>query len=100
MHRTAVNIPAPRMILICLHDGVRPFGPPRLSSAGAHCYLQHLLFILLSGVEVPDEAAIDLELAQIVVRGHVAAAVPAFIANAQIGDFVGSGMTVGSALFG
>src|SRR5581483_6638653 len=44
------------------------------------------------------EAAIDLELAQIIVGSHVAAAIPAFVADAQIADLEGSRMTIGAAL--
>ena len=70
-------------MLIGLHDGFRPFGPAGLAAAGADGDLQHLVLVLLCGIVVADEAAVDLHLAQIVVGRHVAAAVPAFIADAR-----------------
>src|SRR5215471_17089658 len=81
------------------HHGFRPFGEALLSAAGADRDLQHLLVVLLRRIEVPDEAAVTLELAQIEVRRHVAAAVPAFVADAEKGNLIWGGMTVGGALF-
>ena len=53
---------------------------------------------LLLGIEVPDEAAVDLELIQIVVGRHVAATVPAFVADAKKAHLIRSRMAVGGAL--
>lgn len=86
-------------MLVGLHDGFGPFSPARFPSAGTHGDLQHVLIFLLLRVVVPDEAAVDLELAQIVVGRHVAAAIPAFVADAEEGDLIGSRMSVYGALF-
>src|SRR5438105_15610866 len=51
-------------------------------------------------MEIPDEAAIDLELAEIVIGRHVAAAIPAFVTNAEKADLIRKRMTVRSALRG
>src|SRR5437763_1768191 len=51
-------------------------------------------------MEIPDEAAIDLELAEIVIGRHVAAAIPAFVTNAEKADLIRKRMTVRSALLG
>ena len=73
-----------------VHRGSSPPGPTAIFSI---CCL-----LLLRRIEVADEAAVDLQLAQVVVGRHVAAAVPALVADAEIGDLVGRGMTVGGAL--
>ena len=67
MHRKTIDVPAPRVLLVGLHDRFRPFGPPGFSATGADGDLQHLLFVLLCRIEVADKAAVDLELAEIVV---------------------------------
>src|SRR5689334_22429183 len=97
MQRKAVDIPTPRMILISLHDGFSPLVEARLAAAWADGDLEHRLLVLLRRIEIPDEAAVELELREIVVRCHVAAAVPAFVADAEEGDTVRSGMAVGGA---
>ncbi len=50
------------------------------------------------GIEVADEAAVDPQLTEVVLRRHVAAAVPVLVADAEIRDLVGRGVTVGGAL--
>src|SRR5262249_16191461 len=100
MQREAVDVPTPLMILICLHDGFGPHGEPRLAAARADGDLEHPLLVPLRRIEVPDEPAVNLKLAQIVVGRHVAAAVPAFVADAEVSDLVGSGMTIGGAFLG
>ena len=88
------------MLLVSLHNRFGPFGPPRFGAARSDGDLQHLLLVLLGWIEVADEVAVDLELAQIIVRRHVAAAVPAFVADAEIADLIGSGMTIGGTFLG
>src|SRR4030095_13787824 len=78
VHRKPMHIPTPSVALIRLHDGFGPLRPAGFAAAGSHSDLQHLLLVLLSWIEVADEAAVNLELAQIIIRGHVAAAVPPF----------------------
>ena len=78
----------------------RPLGPALFTAARPYGDLQHLSFPLLFRVEIPDEAAIHLELAEIVIGRHVAAAIPAFVTNAEIADLIRSRMTVRSALLG
>ena len=51
------------MVLIRLHDGVGPLSPAGFTAARAHSDLEHLLLVLLSRIEVADEAAVNLELA-------------------------------------
>src|SRR5215831_19343376 len=80
-----------------LHYCFCPFGEALLVAARADGDLEHLVVVLLRRIKVPDEAAVTLELAQIVVRRHVAATVPAFVADAKKGNLVRSGMTVGGA---
>ncbi len=100
VHREAIDVPAPRVLLIGLHDGFGPIGPARPVAAWAHGDLQHLLLVLLRRIEVPDEAAVDLHLAHVVLGRHVAAAVPAFVADSEKSDFVRRWVTVGGAFFG
>ena len=88
------------MVLIGLHDGLGPVGPAGFSSTRANGDLEHLLVFLLRWIKVADEVAVDLKLAHIVISCHVAATLPAFVANAQIGNFIRSGATIGSAFFG
>ena len=78
-----------------LHHGL---GPLSLGKARADGDLEHLVLVLLGRIHVPDEVAVDLELAQIVVRRHVAAATPALVADPHHADLVRVGMTVGGAL--
>src|SRR5438309_610994 len=66
----------------------RPLGPALFTAARPYGDLQHLSFPLLFRVEIPDEAAIHLELAEIVIGRHVAAAIPAFVTNAEIADLI------------
>ena len=99
VHGKSVDVPAPRVLLICLHDGFRPLSPSRAIAARTHGDLQHLLLVLLRGIEVPHEAAVDLHLAHVVVERHVAATVPAFVTDAEQCDFVWSGMPVGGTFF-
>src|SRR5690242_971889 len=100
MQREAVEIQTPLAILPCLHYGFGPFIEPRLAAPRPDGDLEHLLFFLLRRVEVADEAAIDLELACVVIGRHVAAAVPTLIADAEEGDLEGSRVAVGGALPG
>ena len=67
---------------------------------GPTAILSILLRASLGRIVVPDEVAVDLELAQVVVRGHAAAAAPAFVSDAQETDLVGIGMSVGGTFFG
>ena len=97
VQREPIDIPTPVVSLVRLHDGVGPLGA---GVARADRDLEHLPLAILRRIEVPDEAAVDLELAEIVVHGHVAAAGPAFVADAEIGDLVGSGMAIRRALLG
>ena len=99
VHGKAVDVPAPRVLLIGLHDGFGPIGPSRAVAARTHGDLQHLLLVLLRGIEVPHEAAVDLHLAHVVVGRHVAATVPAFVTDAEQGDFIWSWMPVGGTFF-
>src|SRR5271167_1325893 len=94
-----VDVPAPRVLLIGLHDDFGPIGPSRAVAARPHGDLQHLLLVLLRGIKVPYEAAVDLHLANVVVGRHVAATVPAFVTDAEQGDFVWSWMPVGGTFF-
>src|SRR5215831_16863011 len=94
-----MDVPAPRVMLVRAHDCLSPFGPPRAITSRTNGDLQHLLFFLLRRVVVSDEAAVCLHLAQIVIRRHVTAAIPALVADPQIADLIRSGMAVSSALF-
>src|SRR5208337_135566 len=76
VHGKAVDVPAPGVLLISLHDGFGPIGPSRSVTARAYGDFQHVLLILLRRIEVPDEVAVDLHLANVVVGRHVAATVP------------------------
>src|SRR6516165_1410917 len=100
VHRKAIDVPTPFAILIGLHDGFRPIGPLAFAAARADRNLAHLLLVLLCRVEVPDEAAVDLELAEIVVERHIAAAAPTFVADTEIADPIGLSMTVSGAFLG
>ena len=99
VHGKTIDVPTPRVLLIGLHDGFRPIGPSRAVAARTHGDLQHLLLVLLRGIEVPDEATVYLHLANVVVGRHVAAAIPAFVTDAEKGDFVGNWMPVGGTFF-
>src|SRR6185437_1889943 len=95
----AVDVPAPRMLLIGLHDSVSPFRPSRPVAARAHGNLQHRIGVVWPiQVEIMDKAAVDLELAQVVIGRHIPATIPAFVANAKKADLVRSRMTIGSSL--
>src|SRR4029078_12880462 len=61
--------------------------------------LRLLLVWLLFGIEVTDKTTVNLHLAEIVVRCHVAAAIPAFVADTEVGDDVRIWMNVSSAFF-
>ena len=98
MQRQTFDVPAPRVVLPRLHDGVGPLGPPRPAAARPHGDPQHLVLLLLRRIEVPDEAAVDLHLAEVVLGRHVAAAVPALVAEAQKRDLVRVLTAVGRAL--
>ena len=63
VHGKTVDVPAPGVLLIGLHDGFSPIGPSGSVAARTHGDLQHLLLALLRGIEVPDEAAVNLHLA-------------------------------------
>src|SRR5947207_7733656 len=66
VHGKPVEIPAPGVWLVGLHDSLSPFTETRFIPARANRDLQHLLAsLLLRGIEVPDEVAVNLELAQI-----------------------------------
>ena len=83
MQRNAVDIPAPVVMLPGLHHGLGPIG---LGSAGADGDFQHPVGALLGRIVVLDEVAVDLELAEILVRAHVAAAAPTFVSDAKEAD--------------
>ena len=79
-----------------LHDGFRVIG---FIADWPDCDLQHLLFFLLRGIEVPDKTAVNLKLAKIVIGRYVTAACPAFVADAKIPNPKRGGMSIGCALF-
>src|SRR6476619_6882458 len=86
------------MILPALHDRLGPVSPSWSVAAGPYGDLEHLLFVVLCGIEVSNEAAVDLQLGEIILSCHVAAAVPAFIADPEQRNLVGLWMTVRRAL--
>src|ERR1019366_4130098 len=79
-----------------LHDGLGPLSP-RFTRADGN--LEHLVCALLGRIVIPDEVAVDLELTQIVVRRHVAAAAPTFVAYTHEADLVRVRVTIGGTLF-
>src|SRR5271157_4486505 len=54
VHRKTIDIPAPCVMLVGLHDGFGPFGPSGLTAPRAYSDLQHLLLVLLCWIEVAD----------------------------------------------
>ena len=73
-----------------VHRGPSPPGPTAIFSI---CCLS-----CCAGLKFLHEPAVDLHLANVVVGRHISAAVPAFVADAEKGDFVWSWMPVGGAL--
>ena len=101
VEREAVHVvPAPLAALPRLHDRLGPLREPRLAAARPDGDLEHPIGLLLRGVEVAREAAVDAQLAQVVLGRHVAAAVPVLVADAEEGDLVGRRAAVGGALLG
>ena len=101
VERQAVDVPAPRVPLPGLHDDLGPLGPAWPVAAGTHGDVQHPVgAVLLRRVEVPDEAAVDLELVQVVLGCHVSTAVPALVPDPEVGDPPGVRASVGRALLG
>src|SRR5215469_190427 len=86
-------------MLVSLHHRFRPIHKTGFIASRTDCDLQHLI-LLLRWVVIADEAAVDLHLARIILRCHVAAAVPALVANTEHLDFVGIGVAVGAPFFG
>ena len=76
-----------------------PLGPSRLAAAGTDCDLQHLVFFLLGRIEVLHEVIVEFESGKVVFGTHVATAVPALVANPEIGDLVRSRMPICGSLF-
>src|SRR4030095_6304624 len=88
------------MILPALHHRLGPFNKSWFVTTRTDGNLEHPLTVaLLCGIKVPDKEAVDLELAQIIVSRHIAAAVPDLVADAEHRNFVRRRMTVGRPLF-
>ena len=98
MHGKAADVPAPRVLLVGFHDGFGPVGPALFAAARADGDLQHLVLLRLRRIVVANEVAEDLHPVEIVLGGHVAAAVPALIAEPEPGDFVRRRMPIRGAL--
>src|SRR5687767_21062 len=96
--RQTFHVPAPLPGFPAFHHGFGPIDKARFAAAGSNSDPPHSLIAGLCGIEVPDKTGIHLQLAQIEVRSHIAAAIPALVTDAKKRDLVWSRMPVGRAL--
>ncbi len=94
VQRQAVDVPAVDVVLPGLHH---LFGPVFVTVAGADGDAQHVLVALLRRVEVLGVGGEFLELLDVMLDRHRAAAAVAFVADAEIGDLERGRVAVGGA---